>query len=105
MIPEDKDYKISNQKIIKEVSKYFSIPLNTLISSKRSQYIAHARQIAMYLCRDLTSDSLPTIGKAFGNRDHTTVMYAVTKINELISRDRDVYRQVQEITNKVKSSS
>ena len=103
ILPEDKDYKISTQKIIKEVSKYFSIPINTLISSKRSQLIAHARQVAMFLCRDLTSDSLPTIGKSFGNRDHTTVLYARTKINELISKDKDVYKQVHEITNKIKS--
>ena len=103
ILPEDKDYKISTQKIIKEVSKYFSIPINTLISSKRSQLIAHARQVAMFLCRELTSDSLPTIGKSFGNRDHTTVLYARTKINELISKDKDVYKQVHEITNKIKS--
>ena len=104
-MPEDRDYKISTQKIIKEVSKYFSIPINTLISSKRSQLIAHARQVAMFLCRELTSDSLPTIGKSFGNRDHTTVLYARTKINELILKDKDVYNQVHEITNRVKSGS
>jgi chromosomal replication initiator protein len=104
IMPNDKDYKVSIQKIIKEASKYFSIPINTLISSKRSQLIAHARQIAMFLCRELTSDSLPTIGKAFGNRDHTTVIYAITKINELITKDKDVYKQVQEITTKVKSN-
>ncbi len=104
MLPEDREYKISNQKIIREVSKYFSIPINTLIGSKRSQYIAHARQIGMYICRDLTSDSLPAIGKAFGNRDHATVIYAISKINELISRDKEVYKQIQEITNRVKSS-
>ncbi|MBM3707175.1 MAG: chromosomal replication initiator protein DnaA [Actinobacteria bacterium] len=105
MLPDDKDRKTSNQKIIKEVSKYFAIPINTLIGGKRSQYVAHARQIGMYICRDLTSDSLPTIGRAFGNRDHATVIYAISKINELISRDRDVYKQIQEITNRVKSSS
>jgi chromosomal replication initiator protein len=105
ILPEDRDYKISTQKIIKEVSKYFSIPINTLISSKRSQLIAHARQVAMFLCRELTSDSLPTIGKSFGNRDHTTVLYARTKINELILKDKDVYNQVHEITNRVKSGS
>lgn len=105
ILPEDRDYKISTQKIIKEVSKYFSIPINTLISSKRSQLIAHARQVAMFLCRELTSDSLPTIGKSFGNRDHTTVLYARTKINELILKDKDIYNQVHEITNRVKSGS
>jgi chromosomal replication initiator protein len=105
IMPDDKEYKISIQKIIKEVSKYFSIPINTLISTKRSQLIAHARQVAMFLCRELTSDSLPTIGRAFGNRDHTTVIYAITKVKELVSKDRDVYKQVQEITNRVKSAS
>lgn len=104
MIPADVDYKINSQKIIKEVSRYFSIPINTLISSKRSQYIAHARQIAMYLCREFTNDSLPAIGKFFGNRDHTTVLYAISKINEKISRESDIYKQVQELTNKIKTS-
>ena len=105
IMPENADSKITNQKIIKEVSRYFSIPVAILISSKRSQYVAHARQIAMYLCREHTSDSLPAIGRAFGNRDHTTVMYAVSKIGELISRETEVYKHVQEITNRVKSLS
>ncbi len=103
MIPEDREYRITSQIIIKEVSKYFSIPINVLIGSKRSQYIARARHIAMYLCRDLTSDSLPTIGKHVGDRDHATVIYAVTKISELISKESDVYKHVKEITNRVKS--
>src|SRR5665647_1419424 len=92
MMPEDREYKITSQSIIKEVSKYFSIPINVLIGNKRSQYIARARHIAMYLCRDLTSDSLPAIGKYVGNRDHATVIYAVTKISELISKESDVYK-------------
>jgi len=105
LIPEDNDYKINSQKIFREVSKYFSVPINTLVGSRRSQYIAHARQVAMFLCRELTSDSLPAIGKVFGNRDHSTVIYAISKINDRISRDGEVYKQVQELTNKVKSSS
>jgi chromosomal replication initiator protein len=103
MIPTDIDYKISSQRIIKEVSKYFSLPINTLVSSKRNQYIAHARQVAMYLCRELTNESLPAIGKFFGNRDHTTVLYAISKINEKISKESEIYKQVQELTNKIKS--
>jgi len=105
LIPEDKDYKINSQKIIKEVSKYFSVPINTLVGSRRSQYIAHARQVAMFLCREFTSDSLPAIGKAFGNRDHSTVIYAISRINDRISKDGEVYKHVQELTNKVKSLS
>ena len=57
----------------------------------------------MYLCRDLTSDSLPAIGKYVGNRDHATVIYAVTKISELISKESDVYKHVKEITLRIKS--
>jgi chromosomal replication initiator protein len=104
LLPTDIDYKINSQKIIKEVSKYFSLPINTLISSKRNQYIAHARQIAMYLCRELTNDSLPAIGKFFSNRDHTTVLYAISRINDKISKESEIYKQVQELTNKIKSS-
>ncbi len=104
IIPEGEDIKITNQRIIKEVSRYFSIPISTLISSKRSAYIAHARQLAMYLSREHTSDSLLAIGRAFGNRDHATVLYAVSKINDRISKDPEVYKQVQELTNRIKSS-
>jgi chromosomal replication initiator protein len=103
MMPEDREYRITSQRIIREVSKYFSIPINILVGSKRNQYIAHARQLAMYLCRELTSDSLPAIGRVFGNRDHATVIYAVTKINDLISKESDVYKHVKEITNRLKS--
>ena len=105
IIPEGEDVKITNQRIIKEVSRYFSIPISTLVSSKRSAYIAHARQLAMYLCREHTSDSLLAIGRAFGNRDHATVLYAVSKINDRISKDPEIYKQVQELTNRVKSNS
>ncbi len=61
-----------------------------------------ARQIAMYLCRELTDDSLPKIGKHFGGRDHTTVMYAERKINQLLKERRAVFNQVSELTNRVK---
>ncbi len=103
MMPEDSQARVTSQRILKEVSKYFSIPINVLVGSKRNQYIAHARQVAMYLCRELTSDSLPAIGRVFGNRDHATVIYAITKINDLISKESDVYKHVKEITNRVRS--
>ena len=61
-----------------------------------------ARQIAMYLCRELTGLSLPKIGAQFGNRDHTTVMYADRKINQLLAERRAVFNQVSELTNRVK---
>ncbi len=104
ILPEDKEYKISIQKIVKEVSGFFSIPINDILSAKRNKFISHARQLAMYLARELTSSSLPQIGRSIGGRDHTTVIYAVSKIAGLITKDRNVYMQMQEITNKIKKS-
>jgi chromosomal replication initiator protein len=61
-----------------------------------------ARQIGMYLCRELTELSLPKIGAEFGNRDHTTVMYADRKIRQLLAERRAVFNQVSELTNRLK---
>lgn len=101
---DDVEYKISIQKIIKEVSRFFSISINDILSAKRNKFISHARQLAMFLSRELTSSSLPQIGKAMGGRDHTTVIYGVSKISDLIIKDRNVYMQIQEITNMIKKT-
>ena len=61
-----------------------------------------ARQIAMYLCRELTELSLPKIGQTFGGRDHTTVMHADRKIRSLMAERRQIYNQVTELTNRIK---
>ena len=73
-----------------------------LVSQRRSQAVAYPRQVAMYLCRELTDASLPKIGKEFGGRDHTTVMHANAKITRLISEDRSVYNLVQDLTARIK---
>ncbi|GAH61285.1 unnamed protein product, partial [marine sediment metagenome] len=88
ILPDDKEHKTSIQTIIKEVSKYFSIPINDILSAKRNKFISHARQLAMYLSRELTSSSLPRIGKSIGDRDHSTVIYAISKIADLIKTDK-----------------
>jgi len=105
ILPDDREHKTSIQTIIKEVSKYFSIPINDILSAKRNKFISHARQLAMYLSRELTSSSLPRIGKSFGNRDHSTVIYAISKVSDLINKDKSVYIQIREITSKIKTSS
>lgn len=105
VLPDDGEEKVSIQKIVKEVSKFFSIPINDILSAKRNKFISHARQLAMFLARELTSSSLPRIGKAIGDRDHTTVIYAVSKISKLLPKDKNVYMQVQEITNRIKKST
>jgi chromosomal replication initiator protein len=93
---------ISIQLIQREVCRFFQVSHAELIGSKRSQQIVYPRQIAMYLARELTDMSLPKIGENFGGRDHTTVMHATKKIQELMSAQREVYIQVQQLTNAIK---
>ena len=104
ILPDNKEIIITISKILKEVSKYYSVSVSDLASSKRSALISHARHVAMYLSRELTNTSLPKIGKDIGNRDHPTVIYAVNKVSSLLKTDRNVYNEVQELTNKIKSS-
>ena len=75
-----------------------------LVSQRRVHAIAYPRQVAMYLSRELTDSSLPKIGREFGGRDHTTVIYATSKISNLINEDRDVYNLVQELTARIKQA-
>ena len=87
--------------IIASVCQYYEIPRTDLTGPSRRQPLARQRQIAMYVCREHTDLSLPRIGRAFGGRDHTTVMYAVDKIKGLIQADKNVYDQVTEITQQL----
>ena len=86
-----------------EVCRYFGISKGDLVGASRSKAFAYPRQVAMYLCRELTDESLPKIGRAFGGRDHSTVMHATAKISNLINSDRDVFNQIHEITYHIKS--
>jgi chromosomal replication initiator protein len=86
-----------------EVCRYFGVTKADLIGQSRSKPFAYPRQVAMYLCRELTDESLPKIGRAFGGRDHSTVMHATSKIANLINSDRDVFNQIHEITYQIKS--
>jgi chromosomal replication initiator protein len=95
---------VSPNEIIGQTAQYFELSVEDLYGSSRSQTIALARQIAMYLCREMTNLSLPKIGQLFGNRDHTTVMYANKKIGELMKERRSVYNQVTDITSRIKQT-
>lgn len=92
---------VSPTDIITATASYFKLTVDDLYGSSRSQAVALARQIAMYLCRERTSLSLPKIGQLFGNRDHTTVMYAYKKISDLMKERRSLYNQVTEITTQL----
>ena len=105
LFPDGRDRVISVQDIIEEVARYFSITPEELCSASRSRQLVNARQIAMYLTRELTDLSLPRIGRAFGNRDHSTVMHATQKIAGLMTERRATYDQVQELTNRVTSTT
>ena len=90
--------------IIMAVSaEYFSVSLDDLTGSSRSRVLTTARQVAMYLCRELTDLSLPKIGQTFGGRDHTTVMHADRKIRSQMAERMSVYNQVAELTSRIKS--
>lgn len=98
IIDQDDANAVSPTDIIAATAQYFHLSVDDLYGSSRSQAVALARQIAMYLCRERTNLSLPKIGQLFGNRDHTTVMYAYKKISDLMKERRSVYTQVSEIT-------
>jgi chromosomal replication initiator protein len=104
LITLDDDNVIAPVDIITNTADYFKLSVDDLYGSSRSQAIATARQIAMYLCRELTNLSLPKIGQLFGNRDHTTVMYANKKISELMKERRSIYNQVTELTSRIKQN-
>ncbi|GAA1966262.1 chromosomal replication initiator protein DnaA [Kitasatospora viridis] len=100
---EDAGPEITAQVIMQQTAAYFGLSVEDLCGSSRSRVLATARQIAMYLCRELTDLSLPKIGAQFGGRDHTTVMHADRKIRSLMAERRSLYNQVTELTNRIKS--
>ena len=105
LIPEDGGPEITEATIMAMTAAYFSLTIDDLCGTSRSRVLVNARQIAMYLCRELTDLSLPKIGSVFGNRDHTTVMHADRKIRQLMAERRSIYNQVTELTNRIKQQS
>ena len=102
LIPEGGEPEITPGLIIAQTAAYFGVSIEDLTGPSRGRHLVMARQIGMYLCRELTDLSLPKIGAEFGNRDHTTVMYADRKIRQLLAERRAVFNQVSELTNRVK---
>jgi chromosomal replication initiator protein len=102
-----KDFINSNNKSINVefiqnlVASHFNLNIQELLSPRRSRSLARPRQIAMYLAKQHTTNSLPDIGRKFSNRDHTTVIHAVKKINELIKKDNDIRQSVTELKKKL----
>ena len=105
LFPTDAGPEITAAQIMTTTAAYFGVSVDDLCGTSRSRVLVTARQIAMYLCRELTDLSLPKIGQAFGGRDHTTVMHADRKIRQLIGERRSLYNQVADLTARIKSQS
>nr|WP_269205385.1 chromosomal replication initiator protein DnaA [Motilibacter aurantiacus] len=105
LIPDDSGPEITAATIMAQTAAYFGLTMDDLCGQSRSRVLVQARQIAMYLCRELTDLSLPKIGQQFGGRDHTTVMHADRKIRQQLGERRSLYNQVHELTNRIKSQS
>ncbi|KUO08640.1 chromosomal replication initiation protein [Streptomyces sp. DSM 15324] len=100
---EDSAPEITSTAIMSATADYFGLTVEDLCGTSRGRALVTARQIAMYLCRELTDLSLPKIGALFGGRDHTTVMHADRKIRNLMAERRSIYNQVTELTNRIKA--
>ena len=105
LIPNEGNPEITGATIMAQTAVYFSLTIDDLCGTSRSRVLVNARQIAMYLCRELTELSRPKIGQTFGGRDHTTVMHADRKIRQLMAERRSIYNQVTELTNRIKQQA
>jgi chromosomal replication initiator protein len=105
LIPEAQGPEITAATIMGQTAAYFGLSIDDLCGTSRSRVLVTARQIGMYLCRELTEMSLPKIGQVFGGRDHTTVMHADKKIRALMAERRAIYNQVTELTNRIKQQA
>ena len=105
LITDDGGQEITAASILGQTAAFFNITLDELKSKSRTRTLVTARQIAMYLLRELTDMSLPKIGQELGGRDHTTVMHADRKIRTLMAERRQIFDQVTELTNRIKQQS
>ncbi|MDR7302013.1 chromosomal replication initiator protein DnaA [Haloactinomyces albus] len=105
LIPDSHTPEITAGTIMAVTAEFFEVTVDDLCGPGKTKALAQARQIAMYLCRELTDSSLPKIGQSFGGRDHTTVMHADKKIRNGMAERRRVYDQVQELTARIKQQS
>ncbi|URN95946.1 MAG: chromosomal replication initiator protein DnaA [Candidatus Pristimantibacillus lignocellulolyticus] len=103
IIPSSRPRMITMNDIQAKVGEFYGLRMEDFKARKRTKAVAFPRQIAMYLSRELTDYSLPKIGEAFGGRDHTTVIHAHEKISQLIQVDQELYKIIQNLTDKIKN--
>jgi len=105
LFPDDGEREITCDLIMRVTAEFFDLNVDDLESKSRTRQFVNARQVAMYLVREMTEMSLPQIGKAFGGRDHTTVMHAKDKIAALMKERHATYDQVQELTARIRATA
>ena len=103
IFPTDKTREVTMELIQEVVASYFKLRLDDLHGKKRTRNLAMPRQIAMYLCRELTNNSLPQIGSSFGGRDHTTVIHAYEKISKERQEDAKLDRTIEQLMQRIES--
>lgn len=104
LVPTPDSTPLTADDIIRRVAHFSDVTPDDLVGPSRRQPLARQRQIAMYLCREYTDLSLPKIGKAFGGRDHTTVLHAVEKIKGLMQTDADIYKDVTSLSHDLRTN-
>ena len=97
--------RVTSDLIISVDADYFDVTPEEICSASRSRPLVNARQVAMYLCRELTDLSLPKIGERFGGRDHSTVIFAVNKVREHMQQQENWFEQVRELTTRVRQQA
>ncbi|MBS3984893.1 MAG: chromosomal replication initiator protein DnaA [Selenomonadales bacterium] len=105
LFPQEKQRAVTVDDIKKAVATHYGLKLDDLTAKKRTRLVTHPRQVAMYLCRKLTSASLPRIGEEFGGRDHTTVIHACERVETDIARDAGLAKIIKEIEQKLLTQS
>jgi len=102
MLPDNEAQEITIEHIMKTTAEYFDISEKQLVSPNRSRPLVTARQVCMYLCRELTDSSLPTISNTLGGRHHSTAFHSIEKIKNQMQNKREIYNIVQSLTNRIK---
>ncbi|MGH2754996.1 MAG: chromosomal replication initiator protein DnaA [Actinomycetota bacterium] len=105
LLPDGLEARVTSDLVISVSADYFDVTPDEICSSSRSRPLVTARQMAMYLCRELTDLSLPKIGERFGGRDHSTVIYANNKVRELMQERQSCYEQVRELTTRIRQQA
>src|SRR4029077_8622543 len=95
---EEESGAVTMQQIQKLVASTYKLSVDELLSKNNARHISHPRQVAMYLCKQLTKHSYPEIGRAFGGKHHTTVIHSVAKIESLLTSDDTLQNLISEIS-------